>query len=236
MVGPRVTFLIPALNEAQSLSILIPSLPPNSVVVVDDGSTDHTLSVSQEAGAIVLRHEDNRGYDAALETGLEFCYLNSRNLVVTLDADGQHDPKDAARAADALAEGLDFCIGIRPSFSRITEGLMSRYFRRFHGITDPLCGLKGYNLGKLSPRDFAELRLSIGTGLISRFTARHYRVLEFAISIRPRALGKPRFGVGLRPNVMILRALLRQVRRDSDKYFQLPVSKFRKRGDRRKKI
>ncbi len=214
MVSPVVTFLIPALNEAQGLYTLIPRLPPSSVVVVDDGSVDNTSQVSLEAGATVLRHKRNKGYDAALEAGLRYCFQNSRSLVVTLDADGQHDPFDAHRIAEALEAGVDLCAGVRPRFARFSEHWASIYFKRFHGITDPLCGMKGYNLEKLNIQDFAKLNLSVGTGLISLYTCGKLHVSEIGIAANSRTLGEPRFGVGFRPNFLILRALFNQVIRD----------------------
>ena len=85
--------LIPAWNEARMIEQVVPvaaaQLP---VVLVDDGSDDGTPDLAEELGALVLRHEENQGKGAALRTGFNWALAEEVHAVVTLDADGQHDP------------------------------------------------------------------------------------------------------------------------------------------------
>jgi len=74
----------------------------NDVVVVDDGSKDDTAQLAKDAGAIVLKHEINRGKGAALKTGFNYAVENGYDAVVTMDSDGQHDPEDIPRFLNAL--------------------------------------------------------------------------------------------------------------------------------------
>jgi hypothetical protein len=103
-----VTVVIPAYNEAEALPAVLEELirerggRPWEILVIDDGSTDDTARAAErysDAGVCVLRHPVNRGYGAALKTGLRAA---RHPVVVTLDADGQHDAADVARLTAAL--------------------------------------------------------------------------------------------------------------------------------------
>jgi glycosyltransferase involved in cell wall biosynthesis len=90
----EIVALIPAYNAAETLPAVIAGvrgfgLP---VVVVDDGSNDATAAVARAAGALVLRHRINRGKGMALRTGFWFIQQQGYKAVITIDADGQHDP------------------------------------------------------------------------------------------------------------------------------------------------
>jgi glycosyltransferase involved in cell wall biosynthesis len=87
----------------------------HDVVVIDDGSTDNTGEVARASGALTLRHVVNRGLGAALRTG--FAYALSRgdtyDAVITLDADGQHNPAEIENFIAALDAGAEVIIGRR---------------------------------------------------------------------------------------------------------------------------
>ncbi|MGD2143236.1 MAG: glycosyltransferase family 2 protein [Anaerolineae bacterium] len=87
--------LIPAWNEGTRLGPVVETAGQHlPVLVVDDGSTDDTAAVAQRAGAAVLSHAQNQGKGMALMTGFEWALERGYGAVVTLDADGQHDPHD----------------------------------------------------------------------------------------------------------------------------------------------
>jgi glycosyltransferase involved in cell wall biosynthesis len=90
----EIAALIPAYNAARSLSAVITGVKGHGlpVVVVDDGSGDATVEVARAAGAEVLRHPANRGKGTALRTGFWFIVEQGYRAVITIDADGQHDP------------------------------------------------------------------------------------------------------------------------------------------------
>ncbi len=120
MQGLSCLALIPAWNEAPRLAPIVEAtreyLP---VLVVDDGSTDDTAEVARAAGAEVARHPSNRGKGTALVTGFEWGWTHGYGAVLTLDADGQHDPADIPAFLKAhQAEGADLIIG-RRDFSRM---------------------------------------------------------------------------------------------------------------------
>ncbi|UCG24439.1 MAG: glycosyltransferase family 2 protein, partial [Chloroflexota bacterium] len=107
--------LIPAYNEASRISPVIAAtgeyLP---VLVVDDGSTDDTAAVAAAAGANVKTVNPNQGKGAALRAGFRQAIDDGYDAVVTLDADGQHDPAEIPKFLDAYDRlGSDLIIGKR---------------------------------------------------------------------------------------------------------------------------
>ena len=84
------------------------------VLVVDDGSADETSRAAREAGALVVRHEENLGKGAALRTGFEYAIANDYEAVITMDGDGQHDPKAIPEFLEAIERcGADIVVGSR---------------------------------------------------------------------------------------------------------------------------
>ncbi len=112
---PTTLAVIPAYNEAQRIAPVIQgALAHLPVLVVDDGSRDDTASAAQAAGAQVLRQEPNQGKGAALKAGFRRAIELGFDAVLTLDADGQHDPAEIPAFLQARSEtGADLIIGAR---------------------------------------------------------------------------------------------------------------------------
>ena len=112
----RVFIVVPAFNEYRTIRGVIDELLsqyPN-VVVVDDGSNDGTAESLRDSGALVLRHCANRGQGASLQTGIDFALLRDAEMIVTFDADGQHDVNDIAALLQPLLDGeCDVTLGSR---------------------------------------------------------------------------------------------------------------------------
>lgn len=112
----KLSVVIPAYNEEEGIGGVVKgvkqALGDNSyeIIVVDDGSKDHTSHKAEEAGAKVISHHINRGYGAALKSGIRQAKYE---LIATLDADGQHDPNDLLRLLEAWDNGYDAVIGAR---------------------------------------------------------------------------------------------------------------------------
>jgi glycosyltransferase involved in cell wall biosynthesis len=214
MGSSEVTFLLPAFNEQETIEKVVASLPRGSVLVVDDASTDKTAAIATLAGAEVLSLERNVGYDKALLHGLLWCKSNRRNLVVTADADGQHDTQELNLCSALLIRGAPLVLGRRVSFARWGEGLFSKYSRLRFKLNDPLCGVKGYNLSLTSESELNLIDNSVGSGLALGLVRRGVIFTELKITVSPRTSGSSRFGSGHRANVRILRAMLGQIRQD----------------------
>ena len=107
----KIAILIPAYNEAENIGTVLDQIPPafcgigTEILVVDDGSRDGTGDVAAEHGASVARHVTNRGGGAALRTGYRLMVESGAEIVVTLDADGQHRPDEMERLVKPILDG-----------------------------------------------------------------------------------------------------------------------------------
>lgn len=92
-----IFIIVPAYNEESVIASVIHEIRSagySNIIVIDDGSKDHTRSAAEKAGAIALKHPLNRGKGAATKTGIEAAKLLGASIIVTMDGDGQHDPHD----------------------------------------------------------------------------------------------------------------------------------------------
>jgi glycosyltransferase involved in cell wall biosynthesis len=116
----KILALVPAYNESTRVSeVVTGALEHLPTLVVDDGSTDDTASCAESAGAMVLRQAPNQGKGTALRAGFRKALDEDYAAVLTLDADGQHDPAEIPKFLDAYSERhADLIIGAR-DFSEI---------------------------------------------------------------------------------------------------------------------
>lgn len=128
VAGPRpmnftdTAIIIAAYNEASAIAAVLADLtqhaPGATVIVVDDASSDDTGHIARTHGAKVFRHAINRGQGAALQTGIDAAVRAGAKIIVTFDADGQHDAKDIAAMIEPIRAGsADVVLG-----SRFIEG------------------------------------------------------------------------------------------------------------------
>lgn len=119
------SIVIPAKNEAISLDALLPDLrkryPDAEIVVVNDGSTDNTQETCRANGVTLVNHPYSMGNGAAVKTGARAA---SGDILIFMDADGQHDPGDIASLLDMLAKGYDMVVGSRRTQSQAGIGRM----------------------------------------------------------------------------------------------------------------
>jgi glycosyltransferase involved in cell wall biosynthesis len=114
--GKRLLIIVPALNEATTIGDVVGEirgeLPAADVLVVDDGSTDHTAAVATAAGARVARLPYNLGVGGAMRLGYRYAHDHDYDAAVQVDADGQHDPRYVPKLVDLL-DDYDLVIGAR---------------------------------------------------------------------------------------------------------------------------
>lgn len=184
----------------------------SAVVVVDDASTDRTAAEAEAAGATVVRHPKQKGYDGALKTGFTYAAERGFEYLATLDADGQHDPRLLESILLPLVEGkADVVVGYRPRPARVAEYIFALYASMQFGIWDPLCGMKGYRIALFDRNTPDMLPGSIGTGVALAMVRAGARLRQVPITIVPRK-DASRFGGFMRANWRILGALWLAVR------------------------
>ena len=130
-----ITVVIPLYNKAPYLqraldSVYTQTAPADEILVVNDGSTDDTAAVAQAAGARGVHHPYSKGNGAAIKTGAR---IAEGDVIVFMDADGQHDPADIPRLLDKLAQGYDMVVGARQRGSQasVGRGLANRFYNWF---------------------------------------------------------------------------------------------------------
>ncbi|QLD88762.1 glycosyltransferase family 2 protein [Natronomonas salina] len=143
---------IPAYNEENTIASVVEDAQgmADSVIVVDDGSSDETAARAREAGATVVAHERNRGYGAALQTAFETAELHDVGCLVIIDGDGQHDTSDIPVLAEKVTEGeANVAIGSR--FAGENRSAIPAYRRFGIGAINVMSNL---SMGTLNPADW----------------------------------------------------------------------------------
>lgn len=203
----RVAIVIPAYNEETTIYRLIHGVSTFGIpVVVDDGSNDRTAAEATLAGAEVVRLSPNTGYDSALNAGFAHAAKLGCDFIVTMDADGQHEPLGVPAFIKSLADGAEITVGVRKNHQRVGEKIFAWFSLALWGVADPLCGMKGYRTSLYRELGHFDSYGSIGTELLIFAVRAHRRITSLQIKTYARQ-DSPRFGNRLKANYRILRAL-----------------------------
>ncbi len=170
--------VVPAYNESATIEGVIRSLrvhaPQFDVLVIDDSSTDDTSRLARAAGARVVRPPFNLGIGGAVQTGFVYALESGYDLMVQVDGDGQHDPRELGKLLNAMAPGVDMVCGSRfltkggylaPISRRAGIHVFAWLLSRFIGqpVTDPTSGFRLYNRRAIKlfandyPHDYPEV-------------------------------------------------------------------------------
>ncbi|MAO34191.1 MAG: hypothetical protein CMD03_05490 [Flavobacteriales bacterium] len=203
----QVAIVIPAFNEEDTIYNEVQSVKEDGVViVVNDASVDDTEKKARKAGAIVINHKSNKGYDGALNSGFLKANELGCEIIITFDADGQHDSSMIKKFIILINSGYDVVIGIRGRFQRLSEHIFSWVSILKWGIRDPLCGMKAYSakvykeLGHFSSYD------SIGTELCIFSHNLGFKIIQIPVEVHDRS-DDSRMGGRVSANIKILSAL-----------------------------
>lgn len=220
--------MIPAFNEEKSIADVVQRTAKyvDRVVVVDDSSRDNTAKLSLRYGATVLRHASNMGVGAAMITGIEYAQKLRPDIVVTLDADGQHRPEEIPRLIRLVVAGKADCV----VGSRFLQGSLANtpFIKRagnkfFTFITSHMAGVKLTD----TQTGFRALnkKAILALDLKSKFTYTHEmiiilgnngcRIAEVPIHAEPRKQGNSKvasniFGYAFKSLAIIFSTYIRQ--------------------------
>lgn len=203
---PTITVVMPAYNEEEVIGDVLQRLPEEILgykvkpIVVIDGAEDYTEIVASKAGYLVATHVMNRGQGDALRTGFELALQQGADIVVTMDADGQHWPKDMERLVKPVIEGeADYVMGSRflgqyedrGDMRHIGIVLFTGLINFLGGvrITDCTNGFRAIRGSELARLKLEEDRFS-APELIMEAAKKGLRIREVPVSIARRAAGE----------------------------------------------
>ena len=185
---------MPAYNEEKYIGSLVLQAQQHAdeVIVVDDGSADHTSRIAKLARATVIRHVRNEGYGATIQSILAEARKRSPDILIILDADSQHNPEEIPSLIKAISEGSDLVIGSRkirrsniPSYRHVGQKVLS-YLTRILSraqLSDTESGFRALSRKAISEIQLKESGFAIEAEMISAATAKGLRVTEIPISI-----------------------------------------------------
>jgi glycosyltransferase involved in cell wall biosynthesis len=189
----RVLAGIPAYNEASYIGSIVLQARQyvDEVIVADDGSTDNTATIAELAGATVVRHNQNIGYGAAVQTILADAKKKNPDVLVLLDADSQHNPNEIPILIKPITEGFDLVIGSReaqryktPRYRRIGKDVILRSTRLASkiNISDSECGFRAFSRKAISELELKASGMAVSSETIIRAAEKNLRITEVPIS------------------------------------------------------
>jgi polyprenyl-phospho-N-acetylgalactosaminyl synthase len=143
---PDIAILIPAYNEEKKIRSVLDKLIKFNIYVVNDGSTDKTLEIIKKYKNInIINNKINYGYEYSILKGFNIILKKNFKYIMTLDADGEHKLNKVDYFHNfALKSNVDLIVGNRKKLNRISEKILSFFFKLKFKINDPLSGFKLY--------------------------------------------------------------------------------------------
>jgi len=184
---------MPAYNEEKYIGSMVLKARQyaDDVLVIDDGSRDHTAEIAQLAGATVVRHPENKGKGAAIQSILVEAKRKAPDILVLLDADSQHNPDEVPHLIKPISEGYDLVIGSRqeqadktPRYRRIGQKILlysTRIISR-ERLTDSESGFRALSQKAISELRLKENGFAIEAEMIASANEKHLKIIQVPIS------------------------------------------------------
>jgi glycosyltransferase involved in cell wall biosynthesis len=215
----KTIIALPAYNEGRYIGSLVLQAKQyaEEVIVVDDGSRDQTSRIAELAGAIVIRHQGNKGKGAAIQSILAEAKKRTPDILVLLDADGQHDPEEIPFLTKAISDGYDIAIGSRtirrsriPIYRRAGQKVLSYATRILarEKLSDTESGFRALSKKAISVIQLKENGFAAEAEMISDATQKGLKIIEVPISIiyteDGSTLNPLKHGVGNLNRIMVM--------------------------------
>ncbi len=216
--------IIPAYNEENTIASVIAEtkeqIPDSDILVINDGSEDATLKAATAEGVTIVSHPFNLGYGAALQTGFRFAVKNGYDFIITMDADGQHNPSSARSLMDVMSEsgadvvigsrftGQGYQVGILRKIGMILFSMIAKAYTGI-GITDPTSGFQLISKNAFAymakgdnyPLDYPDVNI------IMALHKSRFKIAEAPVVMRGNSDGKSMHN-GLRPLLYVFKMFL----------------------------
>ncbi len=194
----KLYILVPAYNEERVIRKVLNGLKlqklqntKKEIIVINDGSADKTEEIAKKCKVTVLSHPINRGLGGALGTGLEYARVKNADIVITFDADGQHEPKDLKRLIEPILNNkADFVIGSRllknskmpmdRKFINLVANIIN-YFLWSIWITDSQSGLRALSKNALKKIEIKMNKMEVASEFFKEIKKNNLRVKEIPI-------------------------------------------------------
>jgi glycosyltransferase involved in cell wall biosynthesis len=216
---PVIIVGMPAYNEENYIGSVVLQARQfvDEVVVVDDGSSDRTAPIARLAGATVVQHQKNSGYGATVQTVLAEAKKRNPDVLVLLDADGQHNPEEMSSLVDAILDGSDVAVGSRkiksediPAYRKFGQKIISFFTRVLSRSTlsDTESGFRAFSRKAINVLEPKEQGMAISAETISQATAKGLKIAEVPISAiytkDGSTLNPVKHGVGVLNRVLVM--------------------------------
>ena len=193
----EITVGIPANNEEKNIASIIVKLKKiaDKIIVCNDGSTDSTSEIAESLGAIVINHPKNLGYGAGINSIFKKSKEINSDILVTFDADGQHQIEDIEKVITPIRnKEADIIIGSRfldsaedeiPDYRKFGIRLITKITNSSlkNKITDSQSGFRAYSKDVISKLNISDIGMGISTEILIKSSALDFRIAEVPIHI-----------------------------------------------------
>ena len=188
---------IPAYNEEKNIAKIIVNSKKiaDQILVCDDGSTDSTAAIAESLGAIVVKHPKNLGYGSAIHSIFLKAKEIDTDILVTIDADGQHRSEDIAKVIEPIKKGdADLIIGSRfldrsaekiPEYRKLGIKIITKVTNSSlkNKITDSQSGFRAYSKNVISKLNVSDMGMGISTEILIKSSSLGFRIGEVPIKV-----------------------------------------------------
>ena len=196
---PHIMVAMPAFNEEKSVGRIVTYAKKYAhlVVVVNDCSTDDTANCAEKAGALVINHATNQGYGGAALTAFQTAQKYQPDVMILMDADGQHNPEDIPRFVAKIQEGHDVVLGSRylekeskemiPLYRKIgmrALDVSTHMSAKTLETTDALCGFRAFNQNAYSRIHHLDSKFHGSTDIIVQLSEQGMNFGEIPVNVR----------------------------------------------------